>query len=82
MTRRKGKLEEIFSKALYADDPGLYSVSYRDFESVVQVPLLEFLDLSENFELIPANRIIFVIRNGKELYRIFSTGNLRTSSNM
>jgi hypothetical protein len=82
MTRRKGKLEEVFSKALYADDPGLYSVSYRDFESVVQVPLLEFLNLSENFELIPANRIIVVSRDGKELYRRFSTGNLHTGSNM
>jgi hypothetical protein len=72
MTRRKGRLEEIFSKAMYADDPGLYSVSYRDFESIVQVPLLEFLDLSENFELIPANRIIIVSRNGRELYRKFT----------
>jgi hypothetical protein len=72
MTRRKGKLEEIFSKALYADDPSLYSVSYRDFESIVQVPLLEFLDLSENFELIPASRIIVISRDGKELYRKFS----------
>lgn len=72
MARRKGKLEEIFSKALYADDPSLYLVSYRDFESVVQVPLLEFLDLSENFGLIPANRIIVVSRDGKELYRKFS----------
>ena len=69
MARRKGKLEEIFSKALYADDPGLYSVSYRDFESIVQVSLLEFLDLSENFELIPANRIVIVSRDEKELYR-------------
>ncbi len=72
MTRRKGRLEEIFSKAMYADDPGLYSVSYRDFESIVQVPLLEFLDLSENFELIPANRLIIVSRNGRELYRKFT----------
>lgn len=72
MARRKGRLEEIFSRAMYADDPGLYSVSYRDFESIVQVPLLEFLDLSENFELIPANRIIIVSRNGRELYRKFT----------
>jgi hypothetical protein len=34
---------------------------------------LEFLDLSENFELIPANRIIVINRDGKELYRKFST---------
>ena len=72
MARRKGRLEEIFSKALYADDPGFYSGSYRDFESIVQVPLLEFLDLSENFELIPANRIKIVTRDGKEIYRKFS----------
>lgn len=73
MARRKGQLEEIFSKALYADDPRLYSVSYRDFESIAQVSLLEFLDLSENFELIPANRIMIVSRDGKELYRKFSS---------
>ena len=47
---RKGRLQEIFSKALYADNPDLYSVSYRDFSSVVEVPLLEFINMSENFE--------------------------------
>ena len=50
---RKGRLEEIFSKALYADDAALYSVSYRDFENIVEVSLQEFLMLSENFTLIP-----------------------------
>ena len=72
MVRRKGQLEEIFSKALYADDPRLYTVSYWDFESVVQVPLMEFLKLSENFELIPANRIVVVSKDGKVIYRKFS----------
>jgi hypothetical protein len=71
MTRRKGKLEEILSKALYADNPQLYSVSYRDFDSVVQVPLLEFLKISENFDVIPASRIIVVGKGGQELYRKF-----------
>ena len=46
---RKGRLEEIFGKALYADDAALYSVSYRDFESIVEVPLQEFVELSEDF---------------------------------
>jgi hypothetical protein len=73
MTRRKGKLEEILSKALYADDPHLYSVSYRDFDLVVQVPLLEFLKISENFEVIPASRIIVVSKDGEILYKKFST---------
>jgi hypothetical protein len=36
---RKGRLDEIFSKALYADDATLYVVSYRDFDSIVEVPL-------------------------------------------
>jgi hypothetical protein len=72
MTRKKGKLEEILSKALYADNPQLYSISYRDFDSVVQVPLLEFLKISENFEIIPANRIIVVSKDGEALYKKFS----------
>lgn len=66
---RKGRLEEIFSKALYADDATLYSVSYRDFESVIEVPLQEFLKLSENFTLIPTNRILLVKKNGQVLYQ-------------
>jgi uncharacterized protein (UPF0248 family) len=73
MTRRKGRLEEILSKALYADDPHLYSISYRDFDSVVQVSLLEFLKISENFEVIPANRIIVVSKDGEVLYKKFSS---------
>jgi uncharacterized protein (UPF0248 family) len=76
MTRRKGRLEEILSKALYADDPQLYSISYRDFDSVVQVPLLEFLKISENFEVIPANRIIFVSKDGEVLYKKFSANSI------
>lgn len=72
MTRRKGRLEEILSKALYADNPNLYSISYRDFDSVVQVPLLEFLKISENFEVIPASRIIRVNKDGEILYTKFS----------
>jgi uncharacterized protein (UPF0248 family) len=72
MTRRKGKLEEILSKALYADNPHLYSISYRDFDSVVQVPLLEFLRISENFDVIPASRIIRVDKDGEVLYKKFS----------
>jgi uncharacterized protein (UPF0248 family) len=69
MTRRKGRLEEILSKALYADNPDLYSISYRDFDSVVQVPLLKFLKISENFEVIPVNRIIVVSKDGEVLYK-------------
>lgn len=65
---RKGRLEEIFSKALHADDPSLYFVSYRDFESIVEVSLDEFVKLSENFSVIPASRITMVRRGNETLY--------------
>jgi hypothetical protein len=66
--KRKGRLEEIFSKALYADNPDLYSVSYRDFDSIVEVPLSEFIRVSENFELIPCTRIFSVRKGSTVLY--------------
>ena len=66
---RKGRLEEIFSKALYADDAALYSVSYRDFESTVEVPLQEFVELSEDFQVIPQSRIVLVKKGDQVLYR-------------
>jgi uncharacterized protein (UPF0248 family) len=66
--RRKGKLEEIFSKALYADNPDFYSVSYRDFDSIVEVPLSEFMKVSENFEVIPNTRIVSVRKGNTILY--------------
>ena len=71
MTRKKGQLGEIFSKALYADNPDLYSISYRDFDSIIEVPLPEFLKISENFELIPSNRIFEVKKGEIVLYRRF-----------
>jgi hypothetical protein len=66
--RRKGKLEEIFSKALYADNPDFYSVGYRDFDSIVEVPLSEFIKVSENFEVIPNTRIVSVRKGNTILY--------------
>jgi hypothetical protein len=65
---RKGRLDEIFSKALYADDATLYSISYRDFENIVEVPLPEFVKLSENFTIIPQNRIMLVKKHEQVLY--------------
>ena len=65
---RKGILEEVFSKALYADNPDLYSVSYRDFDSIVEIPLSEFIRVSENFELIPCTRIFSVRKGSTVLY--------------
>jgi hypothetical protein len=66
---RKGLLAEILSKARHYDDCENYRVGYRDYEQILEVSLSEFLDLSENFEKIPAGRIYFVKRNGLYLYQ-------------
>lgn len=62
---KKGKIEEIFSKAQYADNPLIYTITYRDFENFKEVNLKEFVSLSEHFQLIPITRIT-KIQKGKE----------------
>lgn len=67
---RKGRLGEIFSRALHSgDDPDLYSVSYRDFNEIIELPIQEFMKLSENFQVIPQSRIVLVKRTGHVLYQ-------------
>ena len=68
MRKKKGKLEEIISKARFYDDILLYQVSYRDFDSIVTVPLKEFISLSSTFELIPISRIVEIRRGTKIVY--------------
>jgi hypothetical protein len=65
---RKGKVAEILSKALYSDSPELYSVGYLDLGETKNIPLLEFLKLSENFEVIPASRIVFIMKENVVCY--------------
>jgi len=69
---RKGKLAEIFSKAMHADDPRTYFVSYRDFQTIVEVPLDEFMRLSENMQIIPPGRILSIRKGTKVLYQKFT----------
>lgn len=66
---KKGIIEEIFSKAKFADDPTLYRVFYRDFDSIRELPLLNFLKESNNFETIPMTRIQMIKKNNKILFR-------------
>jgi hypothetical protein len=65
---RKGRLE-VFSRALHADDASLYFVSYRDFDSVAEVLLKEFVNMSEDFQVIPASRIVRVRKGDIVLYK-------------
>ena len=73
MGKKKGRLREILSKALYHDDILLYTVLYRDFERIVEVPLKNFLYLSNNLETIPITRIIEVWRNDEMVYKKMSS---------
>ena len=66
---KKGLIEEIFSKAIYADNPSDYIVTYRDFEHFKQINLKEFVFLSENFQLIPSTRIIRIQKGQTVLYQ-------------
>ena len=68
MNKRKGKLEEILSKAKFYDNIDLYQVSYRDFDNIVNVPLKEFIFLSSNFESIPMSRIVEVKKGSNVIY--------------
>ncbi len=65
---RKGAVAEIFSKALYHDNPDRYFIGYLDFDIIKQTTLTEFLKISENFQAIPATRIIYIKKEDKVLY--------------
>lgn len=77
MKKRKGKLEEILSKARFYDDIDLYQVSYRDFDNITSVTLKEFIYLSSNLESIPISRIV-EIKKGLDV--IYSKSNSEKNS--
>ena len=66
---KKGKLEEIFSKARFADDPFSYKIFYRDFQSLRELTLPDFLKESNDFETIPSSRIELIKKNNKILFK-------------
>lgn len=61
-------MAEIFSKALYDDDPNFYLIGYLDFVKIRESTLPEFLKISENFETIPATRIIYIKKESRILF--------------
>ena len=72
---RKTRTEEIFSKARFADDANLYSVTFRDFDTLRTVSLPKFLDESENFQTIPASRITMIKKGDEILFTKIKTVN-------
>ena len=65
---RKGIVEEIFSKALFADDSEQYKIFYRDFEKIKEATLPEFLIESNNLETIPISRIKKIMKSNTVLF--------------
>ena len=68
MTRKKGAIREIISKALYYDDPSDYRIFYRDFERVVEVSLTQFIEASNFLQTIPITRIVEIRKANKIIY--------------
>lgn len=66
---KKGKIQEIFSKARYADESTTYKVFFRDLDTIRQVTLPDFITESKNFETIPATRIEMIKKDNKILYK-------------
>lgn len=65
---KKGTIEEIFSKAKYADNPSLYKVFFRDFDRIRELKLPDFIKESGNLETIPVSRIERITRNSTILF--------------
>jgi hypothetical protein len=64
----KGLLRELISKALYADNTSLYKIGYRDLDQIKEIPLIEFIRISDNFNLIPITRIVYIKKDNVILY--------------
>ncbi|HEX7178758.1 MAG TPA: DUF504 domain-containing protein [Nitrososphaeraceae archaeon] len=71
MSKKKGIIKEIISRAVYLNELDKYDVSYRDFEDIVTVPLREFMRISENLEIIPITRIDQIKRDSCIIYKKF-----------
>ena len=66
---KKGKIEEIFSKAKFADEPKSYKIFFRDFERIREMTLPDFEKESNNFQTIPVTRIELIKKNNKILFK-------------
>ena len=64
----KGKVEEIFSKAIHHNKPKDYIIFYRNFKKSIKVSLVEFMEISNNFQTIPTNRTERITKNDTILF--------------
>ena len=71
---KKGKISEIFSKAMFADETKEYKIFYRNFERIVESSLPEFLIESDNLQTIPISRIKKIKKNNTILFERKTSG--------
>jgi uncharacterized protein (UPF0248 family) len=69
MSKKKGKLVEILSRARFYYDINLYQVAYLDLEKIVRVSMKDFILLSGMFELIPISRIVEIKKGNIVVYQ-------------
>ncbi len=65
---KKGVINEIFSKAIFADEPQSYKIFYRNFEWIIEITLPEFLIQSDNLQTIPISRVKKIQKNNTILF--------------
>lgn len=71
---KKGVIEEIISKAKFADDPKSYRIFFRDFDTIREASLPDFLAESNNFETIPVSRIQMIKKDNTVLFNKIKLG--------
>jgi len=65
---------ELFRKAIkFANEQEKYFVSYRDFQTIREITLKDFILESENFQKIPISRITRIRKNNTILFEKKST---------
>jgi len=69
---KKGIIEEIFSKAKFFEEANLYRVSFRDFETIREITLPNFIMDSDNFQKISPSRITEIRRSHTILFEKIS----------
>jgi hypothetical protein len=66
--KKKGSLEETISYSIYNDDPTIYSVFYRDKDTIKRANLKEFIE-SDEYSAVPLTRINLISKKGKIVWK-------------
>ena len=65
---KKSQIKEIIDFAVYSDGIEKYTISYRDLDTIKEISLNKWLELS-NIDSIPQHRISTIKKNNKILFK-------------